>query len=426
MAEGDVAIHVERLSKVYKLYQHPHDLLFEMISRRKRHREHWALKDISFEIPRGGVWGVIGRNGAGKTTLLRTITGTLNQTSGTVKVNGRVSAIMVLGTGFNPELTGRENILLGGLCLGMTPIEIRDKEAGIIAFSGLGEFIDAPCKTYSSGMLARLAFSVASSVDPDILIVDEALATGDMVFNAKSYARIRSIAKGGATVLFVTHSLGQIYELCDRAILLENGQVLAIGEPRQVGQIYEQMLQEEMSAANQAAKPVITVGGEPQAAGAELPAVEIKGAQFLDEAGHEVPSMSQGRTYTIRINFTAHRPIPSISLGYNIRLPTGNVIYGTSTSVQGVDIVPTVGRPAYVDFSFPCQLATGSYFLYLGVSENLSGLQDANHYSMLHAIADAVILSVKSERLFAGFVDCESEFVGASGAQSLRVAEKAA
>lgn len=423
MSDGDIAIRASGLSKVYRIYDHAHDLLYEMILRQKRHRDHWAVRNVSFEIPRGQVWGIIGRNGAGKTSLLRIIAGTLDQTSGDVQVNGRVSAIMVLGTGFNPELTGRENILLGGLCLGMTHAEIKRKEAEIIAFSGLGEFIESPCKTYSSGMLARLAFSIASSVEPDILIIDEALATGDMVFNAKSYARIRAIARSGATVLFVTHSLPQIYELCDRAILIENGRIAAIGEPRKVGHIYEQMLFEEMSAINQASKPVVSIAGEQSDAATDAPpAVELKGAQFLDEAGGEVGTMTQGQIYRIRIHFVTRRAVPSVSIGYNIRLPSGTVIYGTSTSVQGIEIKPAPDHPAYADFSFRCELQTGSYFLLLGAAENLSGLAEIEHYSMLHVMADAVVLQVKSERLFAGFVDCDSRFIETSAPMSRNVA----
>jgi ABC-type polysaccharide/polyol phosphate transport system ATPase subunit len=409
---SDAAIKVVGLGKMYRLYTRSSDILMEAITRKSRHREHWALKDVNLEINRGEVVGVIGRNGAGKTTLLRVITGTLDKTVGSVEVNGRVSAIMVLGTGFNMELSGRENILLSGLCLGMTHDEIDAKTDDIIAFSGLQEFIDSPCKEYSSGMVARLAFSVAASVDPDILIVDEALSTGDMIFNAKSYARMREIAKSGATVLFVTHSLQQIYDLCDRAILMERGSVIAQGEPRTVGYLYEQKVHEEMSALNEASTssvPVLQLGNFDSSSGrrAEIVHAEIVGA---DEK--PVRRLKDGESYVIRIRVKARVTIPSISVGFDIRTNTGVQIYGFSTSatksIQGIE----AGETKDFDFSLSSAFNNGAYFINFGIAENMSGPGNPEHYSMIHFVADTVIIEAETDALFPGLVNLGSAFVG--------------
>ena len=415
---GDAAIAVRGLGKMYKVYAKPLDIVAELVTRRCRHREHWALQQVTFDVPRGQVVGVIGRNGAGKTTLLRIISGTLDKTCGEVSVNGRVSAIMVLGTGFNLDLSGRENILLGGLCLGMSHQEIARKADEIIDFSGIGAFIDRPCKTYSSGMLARLAFSIAASVDPDILIIDEALATGDMMFNAKSYARMREIAKSGATVLFVTHSLNQIYDLCDSAILLEGGRIAAIGEPREVGYRYEQMIHEEMAAFNDALKPVLQVGGD---AAAPAGRARIVDSDLVDGAGTSVRCLDDGKEYLLRIRVRAFETIPSLSVGYNIRTPTGVQIYGTSTSVQGVELAIAAGEEKEFEFRLTAGFNSGSYIVNFGIAENHRGADNPQHYSIIHTVADSIVFEGMTRALFPGLVNMRSSFCGARVLESTLV-----
>ena len=239
---SDPVIRAVSLGKVYRVWHHPSDMLKEAVSGRRRHSEFEALRDISFEVPKGSVVGIMGRNGAGKSTLLRIIAGTLDATSGRVSVAGRISAILELGTGFHLDYSGRENVFLGGLCLGLTRTEIAARLDEIVGFAELEEFIDQPFRTYSSGMQARLTFAVATAVDPDVLIIDEALAVGDARFRLKSFDRVRRFRQQGKSILLVSHSIDQIVSICDHAILLERGGILAEGEPGKVGNIYHELL----------------------------------------------------------------------------------------------------------------------------------------------------------------------------------------
>ncbi|AMK75099.1 MULTISPECIES: ABC transporter ATP-binding protein [Methylomonas] len=410
MSEANkVAIRVSGLGKMYRMYSKPSDVLMELLTRRKRHREHWAVKDVSFEVNRGEVVGVIGRNGAGKTTLLRIIAGTLDKTVGQVDVKGRVSAIMVLGTGFNMDLTGRENILLGGLCLGMTHEEVEGKAGEIIAFSGLKEFIDSPCKEYSSGMVARLAFSIAASVDPDILIVDEALSTGDMIFNAKSYARMREIARSGATVLFVTHSLQQIYDLCDKAILLERGSVVAMGEPRTVGYLYEQKVHEEMALLNEANIPSMQIASFEKDIARKA---EVVSVSLFNQEGVPVAHLLDSESYKLSIKIRANQGVKSASIGFDIRTQTGVQIYGTSTAFcdNQKDVSLEKGNIYDCVFVLKPILNNGTYFISVAIAEFLSGFHSKEHYSLIQFVGDAITIEAKSSSVFPGLVNLKSAF----------------
>jgi lipopolysaccharide transport system ATP-binding protein len=231
LMSSDIAIKVEGLSKCYQIYDRPQDRLKQMLMRGRKqyYREFWALKDVSFEVRKGECFGVLGRNGAGKSTLLQILAGTLNPSAGNISTSGRVAALLELGSGFDPEFSGRENVYINAALLGLSPEEIDRKFDAIVAFSEVGEFLDQPVKTYSSGMLVRLAFATAIHVEPDILIVDEALAVGDFAFQHKCMTRIKKIIAEGVTVILVTHDVGAVMANCDRALMLRNGAIYTIG-----------------------------------------------------------------------------------------------------------------------------------------------------------------------------------------------------
>jgi len=252
LEEGKTAIRVAHMSKCYHMYAQPGDRLKQAfaslasqllgLQTTSYFREFWSLKDVSFEVKKGETLGIIGRNGAGKSTLLQILCGTLTPTSGTVQTYGRVAALLELGAGFNPEFTGRENIVMNASVLGLTDLEIKDRIEDIIAFADIGPFIDQPVKTYSSGMYVRLAFSIATSVDPDILVIDEALSVGDGSFARKSFDRIIALRDAGKTILFCSHSLYQVEAICDRVVWLDGGQVQVMGEPAKAIVAYNAIL----------------------------------------------------------------------------------------------------------------------------------------------------------------------------------------
>jgi len=239
---SEIAIHIKDLSKAFKIYSHPSDMFVEILRGKPRHRLFWALQNVSLDVPRGQVVGLLGRNGAGKSTLLKIISGTLDKTSGEVQTNGRISSILELGTGFSGEYTGRENIYLGGLMVGLSSEEIKAKEDWIIEFSELRDFIDQPFKTYSTGMQARLTFSTAVCIDPDILVIDEALAVGDARFARKSFAKMEEFRRAGRTILLVSHDSNQVASFCNYALILEKGRVFDHGEPSRLRGVYYNLL----------------------------------------------------------------------------------------------------------------------------------------------------------------------------------------
>lgn len=249
---SEIAIKVENLSKCYQIYDQPRDRLKQFLLPRLRrlaslppkqyYREFWALKDVSFEVKKGETVGIIGRNGSGKSTLLQMICGTLSPTTGSVTTHGRIAALLELGSGFNPDFTGRENVYMNASILGLSKDEIDARFDEIAAFADIGEFIERPVKTYSSGMMVRLAFAVQAQVEPNILIVDEALAVGDAKFQARCFERLKQLKEGGTSILLVTHSTEQIVTHCSRAVLLDHGNVFEAGDSKRVVNCYLDLL----------------------------------------------------------------------------------------------------------------------------------------------------------------------------------------
>ena len=246
-------IKVENISKIYRIYDNPKERFLEVVHKGKKEygKDHYALNDVSFEVKEGEILGIIGVNGSGKSTLLKIITGVLQPTKGSVTVNGRVSALLELGAGFNPDYTGVENIYFNGLIMGFSRKEMDEKVKGIIEFADIGEFINQPVKTYSSGMLVRLAYAVAVSIEPDILIVDEALAVGDVYFQMKSMSKMEELFRKGKTVIFVSHDTASVRKLCNTAIYLDKGKVIAKGTAKEVVDLYEAKAREVMSNSTQ-------------------------------------------------------------------------------------------------------------------------------------------------------------------------------
>ncbi len=314
-------IRAESLSKCYHLYERPADRLWQLLRghRRRYYREFWALRETSFEVARGEALGLVGRNGAGKSTLLQLICGTLTPTGGAIEVDGRVAALLELGAGFNPEFTGRENVFLAASIMGLSTAEIEARFEQIVEFSGIRDFIDQPVKTYSSGMYVRLAFSVATSVDPVVLVVDEALAVGDGQFARKSFDRIMALKKAGTTILFCSHSLYQVEAFCDNVLWLEQGRTMMLGKPQDVVQRYTQFLAEGQTPAQEsgaeAPRPAPVRPTAPIAGYARFTGIEVA----LDGVpGRHLRARSGASTLSIRLQFESDPSLPPPVLGVTL------------------------------------------------------------------------------------------------------------
>lgn len=351
-------IEASQLSKCYTLFDQPSDRLKQMLwngaSRLARplfalkapklHREFWALRDFAIEIRRGEVIGVVGKNGAGKSTLLQLICGTLEPTSGQIAVRGRVAALLELGAGFNPEFTGRENVIMAAAILGLPADETQRRMQEIIDFAGIGSFIDQPVKTYSSGMYVRLAFSVATSIDPDILVIDEALSVGDGEFSRRSFDRIMALKDKGATILFCSHAMYHVQALCSRAIWMEGGRIRMVGDAAAVTAAYETALVVDSvpssqsgtagdAAAHERTAPALIRGPEdtlaPQAPSlAEPGTARFTGIEVLSDgiSGKNLPVQSGKSTLTLRLSFASDPQLPCPSVALGILHANGSVV----------------------------------------------------------------------------------------------------
>jgi homopolymeric O-antigen transport system ATP-binding protein len=377
-----VAIRVESVSKQYRIYNRPVDRLKESLTRGrwKTHREFWALSNISFEVESGTTTGIIGPNGSGKSTLLQIITGTLEATHGSVRHNGRIAALLELGAGFNPEFTGLENIFMNSALMGLSKSQTERLLPEITSFAEIGDFIDQPLKTYSSGMYIRLAFATAIASSPEILIVDEALSVGDAVFQHRCTRRIKEMQENGTTILFVSHDPGAIRALCSRAILLNNGHMAADGAPTDVLDRYQKLIMDREAAyaegqlaMRREKSPAVTVEDRETATphytyrhgngNAEIVAVEL-----LNSARQPVKLVETGEPVHVRVRAVFHEDIDDPVYGFIIRNRHGIHLYGTNSHVQGLH----GGRVKRGDtvaamFSFNCWLAPDLYSVSIAV-----------------------------------------------------------
>jgi len=366
-----VALRVENVSKQYRTYARPSDRLKESITRGRlrRHQEFWALRDVSFELDRGSTVGVVGPNGCGKSTLLQIIAGTLEPTHGNVWHEGRVAALLELGAGFDPEFTGVENVYLNASLLGLARRETDRLFPSIERFAEIGPFIYQPVKTYSSGMFVRLAFAIAASVEPEILLVDEALAVGDAVFQHRCLRRMQELQERGTTVLFVSHDLAAVRALCTRAILLNAGRIIEDGKPADVLNRYQKIIM----AREQAYEENTTASGETTALDESLPplcytyrhgngSAEIIAAELTDTARHRVEIVETGESLLMRLMVRSNRNIDQPVIGFLIRNRHGLSAYGTNTKEQQIDLgMVRRGEVLEVVFSFNCWLGIDDY-----------------------------------------------------------------
>jgi ABC-type polysaccharide/polyol phosphate transport system ATPase subunit len=325
-----------------------------------------ALKNVSFEVHRGEAFGVVGRNGSGKSTLLKLISGILKPTSGTVAVNGRVAALIELGAGFHPEITGRENIYINGIMLGLSRREIEQRFDQIVAFSGIADFIDQPVKTYSSGMYVRLGFAVAVHVDPEILLIDEVLAVGDEEFSARCIAKIQEMKYRGVTLLFVTHQLDQVRNLCDRAVWLDHGQIEYIGDPARVVDEYLQEVAGSTHAPEPPSEPEAKAEDEkPKDANEEerwgSGEIVIRRVAITDHEGRELVALGAGTPVIVDIDVDVRAPQDDFVFGVGIYHADGMCVYGTNTDVEGF-VPQRISGKVRVRFVVPSlDLVAGTY-----------------------------------------------------------------
>jgi lipopolysaccharide transport system ATP-binding protein len=353
-------ITVTHLGKAYKQYPNRWTRLLEWLApgHRTYHRSKWVLNDINFMVQPGEAVGIIGINGAGKSTLLKLITGTSQPTTGGVQMSGRVAALLELGMGFHPDFTGRQNVFMAGQLLGMTSSEVAARMDDIEAFAEIGDYIDQPVRVYSSGMQMRLAFSVATAIRPDILIVDEALSVGDVYFQHKSFDRIREYREKGTTLLIVSHDKQSIQSICDRAILLSGGRLVMEGEPEAVMDYYNAMLADHQS---QEIKQVMRDDGKLQTISGTGEAV-ITQTVLLDEQGQSIDVVAVGQAVTLRVCVQCNVPLPELVLGYMIKDRLGQAIFGTNTYHHGQRLESLTGGQA-IEFliSFQANLGAGTY-----------------------------------------------------------------
>lgn len=374
------SIEIANISKLYKIYNHPFDRVKDWLTPKyfRFYKEFWALKDISFRVRKGASLGIIGVNGAGKSTLLKILSKTTSPTSGSYSINGRVSALLELGTGFHPDFTGIQNIYMNGRLLGMSDEFLSEKVASIIDFSELGDFIDRPLRTYSTGMNVRLAFSVAAAVDPDVLIVDEALAVGDVHFQQKCIKRIRQFKEEGKTILFVSHDPGIVQSLCDEAILLNDGQLADLGKPDEILDHYNALIAKR-SAKNVSLSIERVEYGQSekrvQRSGNFL--ALISGVSILNSKGEPATSFISGEHARITVNVFFFEKINNPTIGVQIKDRLGQPVFGINSNILKHNtgkIKP--GDTLTVNYDLPLNIGEGEYTLTVAAHTSETHLEE--------------------------------------------------
>jgi len=417
----NIVISVKNLTKVYRLYEKPLDRLKESFNvfHKQYYKEHYALNNLNFEVKKGETVGIIGVNGAGKSTLLKVITGVLTPTSGSLEIKGRISALLELGAGFNSEYTGIENIYLNGTMMGFTRKEIEKKMDEILSFADIGDFVYQPVKTYSSGMFVRLAFAVAINIDPEILIVDEALSVGDVFFQAKCYKKFEDFKKMGKTILFVSHSLSSISKYCDRVILMDKGSKLAEGLPPEMIDLYKKVLVKQntiFETENEKSKkidesensdslwykklslnPIQNSYGDKKA--------EIIDFAIIDSGGKITNQIEKGSEFKIKMKVKFSHNIEDPIFAFTIVDLQGTDVTGTNTMYEKANIGKVVpGDIKTVSFTQRMDIQGGEYLLSLGCT----GYSDGD-FTVYHRLYEVCSISVISDKNTVGFYDMNSK-----------------
>ena len=408
---SEFAIQVKHLDKMYKLYNKPSDRLRETLGFKVPVREHYALRDVNFQVERGETVGIIGTNGSGKSTILKIITGVLNPTAGEVKVDGRISALLELGAGFNMEYTGIENVYLNGTMMGFSKEEVDARLQDILDFADIGDFVYQPVKSYSSGMFVRLAFAVAINIDPEILIVDEALSVGDVFFQAKCYRKFEEFKKMGKTILFVSHDLSSISRYCDRVILLNKGVKLEEGSPKQMVDMYKQLLvgqdpakaEEKKEEQKESWSQQFQVNPNMLEYGTKL--AEIVDFAVLDDKDRCTNTIEKGSSFRIRMKVAFHQDIQEPIMAYTFKDIKGTEITGTNTLFEKKSVEHSqTGDSCTVTFEQEMFLQGGEYLLSFGCT----GYKDGE-FTVFHRLYDACNITVVSNKNTVGFYDMNSK-----------------
>jgi teichoic acid transport system ATP-binding protein len=430
--KDDIAISVENVSKVYRLYDKPMDRLKEALklTKEKKYHESHALSDVSFNIKRGECVGIIGTNGSGKSTILKIITGVLNPTSGEVKVDGRISALLELGAGFNMEYSGIENIYLNGTMNGFSNAEIDARMQDILDFADIGDYIHQPVKTYSSGMFVRLAFSVAINIDPEILIVDEALSVGDVFFQAKCYHKFEEFKKLGKTIIIVSHDLSSIAKYCDRVILLNQGIKLGEGQPKEMIDDFKRVLvgqyelptgkgegnlaqDEDIKEAVEKKKAVQNLQRQNGTNTLEYGTkdADIEEIYIMDDKGVRTNSILKGSEFSIHMRVRFNKDLPAPIFAFTIKNPKGTEITGTNTMFEKAFLEPVkAGDVKLVSFTQRMSLQGGEYLISFGVTG-----YEGDNFQVYHRLYDAIDVMVVSDKNTVGFYDMDSQIVVEDG-----------